>query len=80
MSVEQAIKTLVDAGAVFSVSNPDAHLSLGEVARRLDCSVSWVRQHQEEFPGIWRMAGGELRVPVRDVAALAARNRLRRPA
>jgi hypothetical protein len=78
MSLEQAIKTLIEAGAVFTVSTHEHHLSLGEAGRRLDCSAKWVRTHIDEFPGAWRMPGGELRIPARDVTALAAKTPLRR--
>lgn len=78
MSVEQAIKTLQEAGAVFSVSVGEGHLSLGEASRRLDCSTRWIREHLSEFPNAWRMPGGELRIPAKDVESLAARNKLKR--
>ncbi len=78
MSVDQAIATLKDAGAVFCVSVGEGHLSLAEASRRLDCSTRWVRNHLAEFPNAWRMPGGELRIPARDVEALAARNKLKR--
>jgi hypothetical protein len=54
---------------------PKRHLSLSGVALRLDCSPKWVREHLAEFPGAWRMPGGEIRVPARDVEALAASRR-----
>lgn len=79
MDLKDAIHALTTAGAVFSLP-PSKHLSLAETARRLDCSVGWVREHKHEFPNIWRMPGGELRVPERDVEAMADRNKLRRPA
>lgn len=78
MSVEQAIATLKEAGAVFSVSVGEGHLALGEASRRLDCSPKWIREHLAEFPNAWRMPGGELRIPAKDVEALAQRNRLKR--
>jgi predicted DNA-binding transcriptional regulator AlpA len=79
MSLEEAIKTLKDAGAVFSVPEPKRkQLSLREVATQLDCSVKWVREHKGEFPRAWRMPGGELRIPQADVDALIERNKLRR--
>lgn len=75
MSLEDAIKTLAEAGAVFSLPSAK-HLSLAEAAKRLDCSTKWVREHKQEFPNAWRMPGGELRIPETDVDALAKRNRL----
>lgn len=77
MDLQDAIETLTQAGAVFSVP-PGKHLSLAAAAKRLDCSVSWVRAHKHEFPNAWRMPGGELRIPEGDVDALAKRNKLRR--
>lgn len=76
MSVEAAIRTLAEAGAVFSVAVPDAHLSIGEAARRLDCSPRWIKDHPGEFPRMWRMLGGELRVPLADITAMAERRRI----
>jgi hypothetical protein len=78
MDITEAIQALTSAGAVFSV--PQKHLSLGAAAKKLDCSVKWVRTHKQEFPNAWRMPGGELRIPERDVEALAERNKLRRAA
>lgn len=77
MSVAEAIKTLTDAGATVVVRS-QAHLSLTAAAKKLDCSVSYLRDHKQEFPNLWRMPGGELRIPERDVEALAARNKLNR--
>lgn len=77
MELEDAIKTLAKAGAVFSLPTTK-HLSLPEAAKRLDCSTKWVREHKHEFPNAWRMPGGELRIPESDVEALAKRNKLRR--
>lgn len=51
------------------------HLSLGSAAARLDCSVDYLRDHLDEFPNAWRMPGGEIRIPVRDIEALARARR-----
>lgn len=75
ITVEQAIKVLTDAGAVFSAPT-GKHLCLKAVAARLDCSVGYVRDHLGEFPNAWRMPGGELRIPERDVENLAKRCKL----
>jgi hypothetical protein len=77
MELEDAIKILAAAGAVFSLPS-SKHLSLAEAAKRLDCSAKWVREHKQEFPNAWRMPGGELRIPEGDVESLARRNKLRR--
>jgi hypothetical protein len=77
MNVADAIRTLSEAGAVFSVP-ADRHLSPTEAAKVLDCSVWYVRKHLDEFPGAWRMPGGDIRIPSRDVEALAKRNRIKR--
>jgi len=52
------------------------HLSVAAVAVRLDCSPKWVRSHLNDFPGAWRMSGGEIRIPARDVEKLAEARRL----
>jgi hypothetical protein len=77
MDVTNAIETLARAGAVFSApAGTSDQLSLGRVAELLDCSVKWVRTHLKEFPGAWRMPGGELRIPRADVEDLVRRNQL----
>ena len=59
------------------------HLSLGEAAKVLDVSATWVREHLSEFPNAWRLPGagrcGEWRIPSRDIDALAASRRLGSP-
>ena len=75
MSVAEAISTLERAG--FTVSQ---HLCLRAAAARLDFSVDWVRDHLDEFPNAWRAPGGELRIPMRDIEAMAERCKLRRAA
>ena len=77
MTLREAIRVLADAGAVFSVP-PGKHLCLAAVADKLDCSRQWVRKHLRGFPNAWRMPGGELRVPERDVEELAKRRKLTR--
>ena len=77
--LREALRVLQDAGAVFYLPPASNHLCLAAVAARLDCSVSWVRQHLQDFPNAWRMPGGELRIPSRDVEELAKRGRLQRP-
>ena len=39
-------------------------------------STDYVREHLAEFPNAWRMPGGELRVPEKDVDNLAKERRL----
>jgi hypothetical protein len=79
-NVEQAIRVLTAAGAVVVMDQP--HYSVGNAARKLDCSKGWIREHLHEFPNAWRMPGtggvGELRIPARDIEALAKRQRLLR--
>jgi len=68
MSDLEAIRLIQRAAGVFEQRR---HLCLSAVASRLDCSPKWVREHLGLFPGAWRMPGGEIRVPARDVEALA---------
>ena len=72
MSEAEAISLFQKCAQVFE---PARHLSLGAVAARLDCSVKYVREHLEYFPGAWRMPGGEIRIPAKDVEALARSRR-----
>lgn len=74
MSLEDAIATLRSKGVVFSLP-PTEHLAISTVAKRLDCSKDWVRDHLKDFPHRWRMPGGEWRIPASDVEALAASRR-----
>lgn len=86
MEIEEAIQVLRAAGAVITAPVNSAHLSITDAAARLDLKTGWIREHLDEFPNAWRLPAGcagernvgELRIPVRDVEALAARNRLRR--
>ena len=79
LTVGQAFAVLADAGAVFSL--PAAkHLSVGQAAALLDFRPAWVKAHLDEFPHAWRAPGGELRIPLRDVEAMAERCRIRRAA
>ena len=75
LTVGQAFAVLRDAGAVFSLPVA-SHLSVSEAAARLDFSVRWIKEHIAEFPNAWRAPGGELRIPARDIEALAKRCRL----
>lgn len=72
MSESEAIQLIKRAAAAFEQRR---HLSLAAVALRLDCSPKWVRLHLGEFPGAWRMPGGEIRVPAADVDRLAESRR-----
>ena len=73
------IKAFAAGGVVISAPS-QRHLSLAEAAKALDVSSTWVRDHLAEFPHAWRLPGagrvGELRIPSRDVEALAARRRI----
>lgn len=86
MSLDKAIEALTAAGAVFILKTADGSLSVDAASKRLDVGKNWIRDHLEEFPNAWRLparsAGernvGELRIPVRDIEALEARQRLRK--
>jgi len=82
MTVQEAIRVLTDAGAVFLLPQIERKsLSLSEAGERLGFSGEWVREHLNEFPNAWRAPGGganggELRIPVRDLDAFERRLRL----
>ena len=79
LDLPAAVRLLTQAGAVFSL--PVAkHLSVGQAAALLDFRPAWVKAHLDEFPHAWRAPGGELRIPLRDVEAMAERCRIRRAA
>ncbi|MEI6194798.1 MAG: hypothetical protein WCS42_10755 [Verrucomicrobiota bacterium] len=69
---------MTEVGAVFSVPT-GKHLWLKEVAAKLNGSGRYVRQHPAEFPNAWRMAGGDIRVPERDVDEFAKWARIKPP-
>jgi hypothetical protein len=79
MELSQAIATLRAAGAVVVVSESErSALDLAAAAQRLSVSTKWLRAHLGEFPNAYRLPGGgvnggELRIPVRDLAALERR-------
>jgi hypothetical protein len=73
MELDEAIQLLTKAGAVFALPDNNAHYSLSTAAAKLDCSVNWLREHKHEFPGLWRMPGGELRIPEQDVESAKRR-------
>lgn len=75
IELSAALRLLQQAGAVFSLPVAQ-HLSVSEAAARLDFSPRWVKEHLAEFPNAWRAPGGELRIPARDIEALAKRCRL----
>ena len=78
LTVQEAIKVLTAAGAVFSVPTGN-HLSVKSVAAKLDCSKVFVYEHLAEFPNAWKMGMGDLRIPVRDVEEFVKRGRLTPP-
>jgi hypothetical protein len=75
MSDIDAIKALHKCAAIFGQKK---HLSLAGVAENLSVSVRYVRDHMEEFPGAFRLPGGDIRIPARDVEALAMAGRIKR--
>lgn len=77
MSETEAVKLFQKCAQVFEDKR---HLSVGAVAVRLDCSTDYVRDHLSDFPNAWRMPGGEIRIPSRDVEALARARRFLKPA
>lgn len=70
VSLSEAIGVLTRAGAVFSIPSEQQQLSLGTVAKRLEVSVKYLREHLSYFPNAWRIPGGEWRIPASDVEEL----------
>ena len=73
----RAVDTLRSAGCVVVLSGRAAgavrFLTREEVAEALQLSVSWVRQHEEEFPNRIKVPGGDVRIPLSDVEAAIER-------
>lgn len=61
---------------VIAAFEPHRHLSVRETALRLDCSPKYIREHLILFPNAWRMEGGELRIPSRDIEAMIAKRKI----
>ena len=75
--IVRAVDTLRAAGAVVVLSGrADAairFLTREEVAEALALSVSWVRQHESEFPNRVKVPGGDVRIPLSDLEAAIER-------
>lgn len=76
MSVMEALLVLKEAGVNVCVPSEIKHYSLKSAGERLDCSAKYLREHLAEFPNAWRMTGGEIRIPAKDLEAWAASRRL----
>ncbi len=77
MSETDAVKLFQKCAEVFEMKRS---LSIASVSARLECSTWWVREHLNEFPNAWRMPGGDIRIPARDVEALERARRIFQPA
>lgn len=51
-----------------------------ETAQLLRVDPSWVRRHFSEFPGLIKLEGGAVRIPIRDLENFLERWRATRPA
>lgn len=88
MELHEALDVLRANGAVVVAPATERHLSLQGAALSLDLSLDWFRDHLDEFPNAWRLPAGsaagrnvgELRIPLKDIEALAERQRIRRAA
>ena len=69
-TLEEAARVFSTAGAVILLPGARRSFSLQTVAARLEVSARWVRKHLAEFPGAFRLPGGELRIPESDVMAV----------
>lgn len=68
-------KTVPVCESCAEIFDGKRHLSLKSVAARLDCSINFLREHLADFPGAWRM-GDTVRIPVKDIIALANARRI----
>lgn len=81
--VANAIEVLQKHGAVFLFPKDlkARALTVAQLSERIQFGRTWILQHLEEFPNVWRAPGGgsnggELRFPVRDVEAFEERRRV----
>lgn len=86
MSIEVALKTLLDAGAQIVMPSPGGErraLALPEAGRVLGVKSDWFRDHMSEFPNAYRLPGGgqnggAWRIPLRDLDAFERRRKVAR--
>ena len=52
------------------------HVSIKKAALKLDCSPRYLRKHLILFPNVWRMDGGDIRIPVKDIEAMIAKRKI----
>jgi hypothetical protein len=78
MKITDFIPILEKCAGIFA--EQQKHLSLGAAAARLDCSPKYLREHLSDFPNAWRLPGGEIRIPVKDIESLARARRFLRAA
>jgi len=78
--VVAAIETLRSAGFLFASPRHLRLVSVRAAGAMLSVSASTVRlwQRQGRFPGATMLPGGDLRIPVQDIEALASAGRLLR--
>ena len=65
-----AVRKLLDA------CNDKRGLSMGSVGLLLDCSARYVREHLADFPNAFRLPGGDIRIPMRDVISIQKNRRI----
>jgi hypothetical protein len=79
-------------GLFFEFSGDEDSVSLAAASKRLDVGTDWLRTHLHEFPHAWRLPAGstklgkageernvgELRIPLGDLRAFEARQRVRK--
>jgi hypothetical protein len=72
--VVRAVETFRDVGAAVVLPDSAAGgrirvFSVQDVSEMLNVSKGWIRAHMDEFPGVSRLPGGDLRIPICDVEA-----------
>jgi hypothetical protein len=73
ISTREAIELLEQAAAV---TEQHRALSVRSVALRLDVSAKYIKEHLADFPNAFRITGGEIRIPVRDLTAYERARRI----
>lgn len=68
---EVGIPIVVESGHLAALRS----VSRAEAAELLGMSVTWIRQHEGEFPNRWK-AGEDVRIPVSDLTAYVQRRRV----
>ena len=75
MNEADAIQLFQRCAGIFEAKRS---LTIAAVAARLDCSTCFIRRNLDAFPNAFRLPGGDIRIPARDVVALELERKINR--